>query len=148
RDITSNEFVELRNLNILNQYGDNYKNVCTLKSTTTSKNILELYVNTSTDVNRENGLNKGSKTSVSAEYKLDGKYNKFAAILKGTNYNGVYLKIYADGKLIYQTESLKGQKDVELDITSVDIIKFEVYSYVGGIGTHSEIRIIDGKLWY
>lgn len=119
--------------------------MCKLKS----KNTIELRVNISGKINKEIGKTKGDRTTVTTEYNLNNKYSKFMADIVGND--GAYLKIYTDGNLKVQTEQMnnKAKKEIEIDVSGVNILKFEVSGIVTSTaGTHSQVEIRDGQLWY
>lgn len=138
----NSEYTELRNAELFNQYGDSSSSNCQISAKT-----LGFTINVSKRAN--SNLNVGDKTKMCAEYNLDGKYNRLTAKIKGS-LNAAYMNIYADDKLVVKTELMVGEKDIDINLSGVKILKFEAYDNVSATlyGAYSKIYIYDCKLWY
>lgn len=141
------DYIELRNANLFDQYGDHPSSNCMWSS----GNKLKFHIFAYAHKSEEYGLKLGDKTCICVEYNLNGQYSKMTGQILGSS-SPAYMNIYVDGEKRLMTERMgsSSSKDITLDLSGAKILKFEAYAMVNNsvVGLYPDIYLNDVKLWY
>ena len=110
---------------------------------TTTKNGIKLSVALSAKNNPY--LEKNEETALAVEYDLGGKFSVLDGTMKGSG-SYLSLRFYCDDELVLTTPNIRGETNLDLDVSGCQTLRIEAYGNVGKYST-PYITINDARLW-